>query len=127
MDPGRKAALPSDFEAGVPAWEEKEEGAVLTFGLTVALIGMGVVFIALVFLVGVIKVLGYASALTDRAGASKAAPVPGVAARKAVTAATGSPPQAAPAATAASSRQEEAEGEVLAVVAAAVAAYHWKP
>lgn len=93
----------------------------MIFGLTVALIGMGVVFTALVFLVVVIKVLGYAASIIDRAGASKAAPVPRATARRAATAA------AAPAAVAAAMpAPADDDGEVLAVVSAAVAAYTQK-
>ncbi len=95
----------------------------LTFGLTVAAIGMGVVFTALVFLVGVIKVLGYAAAIIDRAGASKAAPVPKAAARRAAAAAAPAAPKAEAAAAAPAKAQQEDDGEVQAVIAASVAAY----
>ena len=85
----------------------KGSNSVLTFGLTVAAIGMGTVFFALVLLVGVIKVMSLATALTERAKAPKA--VATAARARAV---------AAPA-----KAQLEDDGEVLAVIAAAVAGY----
>ena len=78
----------------------------MIFGLTVALIGMGTVFFALVLLVGVIRVQSYLVALVERRKAPKAA--------------------AAPAAGAAAVPAGD-DGEVTAVIAAAVAAYTRKP
>jgi sodium pump decarboxylase gamma subunit len=81
---------------------------VLTFGLTVALIGMGTVFTALIFLVGFIKLMGMATSLTQGAKAPKVVP-------------------AAVAVAASAPVPEGDDGEVLAVIAAAVAAYTRKP
>ncbi|HNQ02540.1 MAG TPA: OadG family protein [Syntrophales bacterium] len=80
----------------------------LLFGLTVALIGMGTVFFALVLLVGVIKVQGYLVSLAERRKAPRVSAAP----------AAGSAAMAAPAGD---------EGEVLAVIAAAVSAFSRKP
>lgn len=38
----------------------------LSFGVQVALLGMGIVFVALVFLIGIIKVMGMATKASDR-------------------------------------------------------------
>ena len=73
----------------------------LTFGLTVSLIGMGVVFVALVLLVYIIKAISKLAVLYE----NSAAP-PKVSTAKA--------PIRAP---------EEDDGEMLAVIAAAVAAH----
>jgi sodium pump decarboxylase gamma subunit len=82
--------------------------SVLTFGLTVALIGMGTVFFALVLLVGFIQLMGMATSLSLGAKTPK------------VVMATG--------AVAASAPVPGGDGEeVLAVIAAAVAAYTRKP
>jgi len=78
----------------------------IIFGLTVALIGMGTVFFALVLLVCYIRVQSYLVALAERRKAPKAA--------------------GAPAAGAAAVPAGD-DGEVTAVIAAAVAAYTRKP
>jgi glutaconyl-CoA/methylmalonyl-CoA decarboxylase subunit delta len=73
----------------------------LTFGLTVSLIGMGVVFVALVLLVYIIRAIGKLAVLYEKS----AAPPKGGAAKA---------PLRVP---------EEADGEILAVITAALAAH----
>jgi sodium pump decarboxylase gamma subunit len=79
----------------------------MIFGLTVALIGMGTVFFALVLLVGVIRVQSCLVALAVRRKVPKAA--------------------AAPAAPAAAPVPAGDDGEVLAVIAAGGAALTREP
>lgn len=77
----------------------------LTFGLTVSLIGMGVVFVALVLLVYIIRAISRLAVLYEKSAAP-----PKVGTAKA--------PIRAP---------EGDDGEILAVIAAAVAAHTHKP
>lgn len=81
----------------------------MTFGLSVALIGMGTVFVALIFLVGFINLMSWATGLSKRAKTSQGEASPGgiVAVPTPVAAVD--------------------YGEVHAVIAAAVAAYTRKP
>jgi sodium pump decarboxylase gamma subunit len=77
----------------------------LTFGLTVSLIGMGVVFVALVLLVYIIRSISKLAVLYEKSAAP-----PKVATAKV--------PVRVP---------EEDDGEILAVIAAALAAHTRKP
>ncbi|HEX9157621.1 MAG TPA: OadG family transporter subunit [Syntrophales bacterium] len=77
----------------------------LTFGLTVSLIGMGVVFVALVLLVYIIRSISKLAVLYEKTAAP-----PKVGTTKV--------PVRVP---------EEDDGEILAVIAAAVAAHTRKP
>jgi sodium pump decarboxylase gamma subunit len=77
----------------------------LTFGLTVSLIGMGVVFVALVLLVYIIRSISKLAVLYEKSAAP-----PKVATAKV--------PVRVP---------EEDNGEILAVIAAALAAHTRKP
>jgi sodium pump decarboxylase gamma subunit len=77
----------------------------LTFGLTVSLIGMGVVFVALVLLVYIIRAISRLAVLYEKTAAP-----PKVGAAKG--------PVRVP---------EEDDGEILAVITAALAAYTRKP
>jgi sodium pump decarboxylase gamma subunit len=83
----------------------ERETTLLTFGLTVSLIGMGVVFIALVLLVYIIRSISKLAVLYEKTAAP---PKVG----------TVTVPVRAP---------EEDDGEILAVIAAALAAHTRKP
>jgi glutaconyl-CoA/methylmalonyl-CoA decarboxylase subunit delta len=83
----------------------ERENTLLTFGLTVSLIGMGVVFVALVLLVCLIRSISKLAVLYEKSAAP-----PRVAKAKV--------PVRAP---------EEDDGEILAVIAAALAAHTRKP
>ena len=85
----------------------------LIFGLTVALIGMGTVFVALVFLVGFINLMSWATGLSKRAKTPPVEPV--------TRAATAPAPVAVQAANLAGNDEE-----IRTVLAAAVAAYTQK-
>ena len=77
----------------------------LTFGLTVSLIGMGVVFVALVLLVYIIKAISRLAVYCEKSAA---------------------PPKVSAAKTTSRDAVED-EGEILAVLAAAVAVHTRKP
>ena len=83
----------------------ERENTLLTFGLTVSLIGMGVVFVALVLLVYIIRSISKLAVLYEK---------------------TAAPPKVSTAKVPVRAPEEDDE-EILAVIAAAVAAHTRKP